>query len=105
MKNSRIWIAGLLATFAVIAVPVVVFLPKPAAARDNPQAALPQQPIHTSHVDLMAGPYKSGPEVTRACLTCHPDAASDADALDLGEQAFHRYRPQRPGDDRQTQPD
>ncbi len=29
------------------------------------------------HSDLVAGPFKTGPEVTKACLECHPEQAAD----------------------------
>jgi octaheme c-type cytochrome (tetrathionate reductase family) len=75
MNNARIWISGLIATLAVIILPILWYSPKPVEARDNPSANLPQHKTHTSHVDLMAGKYKTGQEVTQKCLTCHPDAA------------------------------
>jgi octaheme c-type cytochrome (tetrathionate reductase family) len=75
MSNARVWIAGLVITLAAILVPVIYFLPQPSVATDNPKAALPQHLTHTSHVDLMNGSYATGQEVTRACLTCHPDSA------------------------------
>ena len=82
MKNTPtsltaryIWVIGLLVTLAVIIVPLVILWPKVAAARDNPQAHLPEHPIHTSHADLLPGPYATGQEVTAACLECHPDSA------------------------------
>ncbi len=77
MKNNRfIWALGLLVTLVVIAVPVAIFWPRPAAVTDDPWANVPQHATHTSHANLMEGPYATGPEVTKACLECHPDAAS-----------------------------
>jgi octaheme c-type cytochrome (tetrathionate reductase family) len=77
MTHARIWIAGLLVTVAVIAIPVVYFLPDPAPPADDPWAGVPQHPIHTSHADLLAGPFEGGQEVTAACLSCHPEAAHE----------------------------
>ncbi len=78
MKHSwPIWTAGLIGTLAVIALPVFYFWPPAAAAADDPWAGVPQHPVHTSHADLLAGPYATGQDVTRACLECHPQAAGE----------------------------
>jgi octaheme c-type cytochrome (tetrathionate reductase family) len=78
MKNTwHIWTLGLVVTVAVIAVPVFYFWPKVPAAKDDPWASVPKHPIHTSHADLMNGPYATGPDVTRGCLECHADAADE----------------------------
>ena len=42
----------------------------------DPHAYLPSHPVHTDHTELMSGPYKTGSDVTRACLECHPKAAA-----------------------------
>ncbi len=75
MTNTRIWLTGLLVTIAAIAGPVLYFSRPPAEVRAAPAAALPQHQTHTSHADLLPGPYATGQDVTRACLTCHPDSA------------------------------
>jgi len=75
-KFMPIWLLGLIATLAVIIVPVVIYWPRQAAAVDNPAASVPTPPVHTSHADLLKGPYASGQDVTRACLECHPDSAA-----------------------------
>jgi octaheme c-type cytochrome (tetrathionate reductase family) len=71
-----IWIAGLLVTLLVIALPVVWFVPWFRPPLDQPWAALAQRPPATDHSALLKGPFASGPEVTRACLECHPNSAS-----------------------------
>lgn len=76
MKNSkRIWIYGLLATLAIIIVPVIVFIPKASAATDDPWENVPRKAIHTDHKDIIQGPFETGSDVTKACLNCHQDAA------------------------------
>ncbi|MBN1535732.1 MAG: tetrathionate reductase family octaheme c-type cytochrome [Anaerolineales bacterium] len=76
MRFSRFtWFIGLSITAAVIIIPLILFLPRAAESRDNPQAFVPQQITHTSHADLLPGPYANGQEVTQACLECHPDTA------------------------------
>ena len=78
MKNFRyIWVVGLLLTLAVIAIPLAIFWPKPAEARDNPSAAISEPAVHTEHTDIITGTLQTGSDVTRTCLTCHPDAASE----------------------------
>ena len=77
MKNTHlIWITGLLATLAIILVPLALFWPQTVTAKDDPWTGVPKHPIHTSHADLIKGPFTTGPEVTRACLECHPDSAT-----------------------------
>jgi octaheme c-type cytochrome (tetrathionate reductase family) len=76
MKNARyIWLFGLIATLIVIAVPVAFFWPRASGAEDNPQAHVQPTPVHTSHADLMTGPYETPQDVTKACLECHPESA------------------------------
>ncbi len=77
MRGTRIWLIGFIVTVAAIALPVLFFSARPVEAGISAAAALPQRLIHTSHTDLMPGPYATGQEVTRACLTCHPDSASE----------------------------
>jgi octaheme c-type cytochrome (tetrathionate reductase family) len=77
MKIKPYWILGLIGILAVILVPLIIFWPKAAAATKDPWAGLPQHPIHTSHADIIKGPFTTGQEVTKNCLTCHPDAAKD----------------------------
>jgi octaheme c-type cytochrome (tetrathionate reductase family) len=71
------WILGAIATALVILIPVFFFLPKPEVARDNPSAGLPVHPAHTDHTGLFETALTTGPEVTQACLSCHPEAADD----------------------------
>ncbi len=84
-KVKPYWILGLIGILAVTLVPVIVFWPKTAPARDNPWASIPKHPVHVAHTDIIAGKFKdvtdpltvTGPEITRACLECHPKAAED----------------------------
>jgi octaheme c-type cytochrome (tetrathionate reductase family) len=75
-KRIPIWSIGLLVTLAVVAVPVAIFWPRPAPVRDNPQTGVLPTPVHVSHADIIQGPLDTPQQVTRACLTCHPDAAA-----------------------------
>jgi octaheme c-type cytochrome (tetrathionate reductase family) len=80
MKNTTyVWIIGLLAVLIIIATPIIILWPTVNASanplKDNPAANLPVRAAHTDHSSLMVGPYETGSDVTRACLSCHPDSA------------------------------
>ena len=78
MKEHRfLWIVLLLITLALVIIPLVIFLPKQAAAASDPWAGVPERPTHTDHTFLLKGPYETGQEVTRACLECHAEAAEE----------------------------
>jgi octaheme c-type cytochrome (tetrathionate reductase family) len=77
MKISiPVWLVGLGIILAVIIVPIFLFGFQSEPPLDDPQAFLKPTPIHTSHADIITGPLESAQEVTRNCLTCHPDAAA-----------------------------
>ncbi|GAB4529380.1 MAG: tetrathionate reductase family octaheme c-type cytochrome [Anaerolineales bacterium] len=77
MKHIPIWLLGLTATLLVVLIPVAAFWPRGSAAGAPPQAFLPQHPVHTDHSTIITGPFETASDVTRACLECHPDAASE----------------------------
>jgi len=78
MKNFKyIWVVGLIATIAIIAVPVVVFAYRDQQSLDNPRVHMPEHPVHTDHTSLIEGQFETGQQVTETCLTCHPDAANE----------------------------
>ena len=77
MKNKPYWILGLVGILAVILVPLIVFWPKANATADDPWSHVPEHPVHTSHADIIKGPFATGQDVTKACLQCHPNAAAD----------------------------
>ncbi len=70
-----VWIFGLLAVILIVAVPVILLATPDAEAKSNPWATVPESREHTSHANLMQGPFANGSEVTAACLSCHEDAA------------------------------
>ncbi|MFN8594794.1 MAG: hypothetical protein U0559_01215 [Anaerolineae bacterium] len=43
------------------------------AAPADPKAGA-AAPYHVDHKDIIKGPFNSPQEVTRNCLSCHPDA-------------------------------
>ena len=71
------WILGLLGIIMVILVPVLYFLPRTNKPSTNPSDYLPVKPVHVDHSDIVKGEFTTGQEVTRACLECHKDAATD----------------------------
>lgn len=76
MKNQKpLWLLGLVGILLIVLAPIIYFWPRTAKAADNPQVHLPQHPTHTSHADILQGPFETPQDVTRACLECHPDAA------------------------------
>lgn len=74
-KIKPYWLLGALGILLVVLVPVLYFWPRMAETRQDPRAFLPKRPVHTSHADIVRGPFETPQEVTRACLDCHPDAA------------------------------
>jgi octaheme c-type cytochrome (tetrathionate reductase family) len=78
MRNWRhIWIPGIIFTALIIAIPIVAIVTPNDNPADDPWTFVPDDPIHTSHADLMPGPYETGQDVTAACLECHEDAAHE----------------------------
>jgi octaheme c-type cytochrome (tetrathionate reductase family) len=77
MRNFKyIWVVGLLATLAIIIVPLIIFLPREAQADANdPWELVPVREPETNHTPLMPGPYETGMQVTERCLECHEEAA------------------------------
>lgn len=46
-----------------------------AASSISPWESVPEHPIHTDHSHIVKGDFKTGQDVTRACLECHADSA------------------------------
>ena len=76
LKKHATWLIGLTVTLAVILIPLILLRPPASEALDEPAAKVPTRVPETDHTHLLKGPYASGPEVTQACLTCHPDSAA-----------------------------
>ena len=79
MKKQQFprWIFGILAIALLIVLPYTYLRQQGHEKRVDPSAGLPVKPAHVSHGDIIKGPFKTGQEVTRACLECHKDAARD----------------------------
>ena len=70
------WILGLIVISLLILVPFLY----QRQARNTPQDAaayMPVKGVHVDHHDIVKGSFKTGQDVTRACLACHQDAAAD----------------------------
>lgn len=76
-KTRSYWMLGLGAVLLVVIIPLAIFWPKPAQAKDNPWDSVPRHDTHTDHKDIVQGEFATGQDVTRACLTCHPDAGKE----------------------------
>ncbi len=79
-KIKHPWLPGLVAIFALIAVPVWYFAGDRETVLDHPWDSVPRRPAHVDHASLMDGEFATGQQVTAACLSCHEDA---------GEQVLH----------------
>ena len=78
MTKFRIppWTLGLLGIILLTLVPILYFLPRANQPSSNPADYLPTKAVHVDHKDIIKGDFKTGQDVTRACLECHEDAAS-----------------------------
>ncbi|GAB4576321.1 MAG: tetrathionate reductase family octaheme c-type cytochrome [Anaerolineae bacterium] len=78
MKEFKyVWIVGLLVTALIIAVPIVLLVNRQQQPSTDPWDAMPEHPAHTSHVGLFTEPLETGSDVTRACISCHEEAATE----------------------------
>lgn len=79
MKDFKyIWVAGLIATFLIVTIPILLFINADVkTVADAPWANVPQRVPPTNHSSLMNEPFATGQDVTRACLSCHPSAAQE----------------------------
>lgn len=76
-KPFPFWILGLVGILLVVLTPILYFVPATQAAGNGPWSKLPQHPVAVDHKDIVQGDFKTGQDVTRVCLECHPDAAED----------------------------
>ncbi len=80
LHKNKNWIIGILITLIIFGIPIaLVAIPRAASQKiDNPRANLPQHPVPTDHSGFFAdADFKTGQEVTEACLACHPDAGKE----------------------------
>src|SRR5574341_636072 len=74
-KPKSFWTLGLLGIILVIAAPTVYFWPQVTKTIDNPWAHVPDKTVHADHHDIVKGPFATPQDVTKECISCHPDAA------------------------------
>ena len=74
-KILPFWMVGAASILLILIVPIVYFWPHTAEKTQDPWSFVPAHPVHTSHADIVQGDFKTGPDVTRACLECHAEAA------------------------------
>jgi len=74
--RKRNWLPGLVAILLLIGIPVWYFTGNAESSLDKPWDHVPRRPEHVDHKNLFDGytEFKTGPEVTQACLVCHADA-------------------------------
>jgi len=89
-------IAGL-AVMGLIGVVFASSLPRIEKA-DSPWDRMPTPVPHMDHGNLIHGPFGSGPEVTRACLTCHPNSAREV--MKTSHWSWAGQKVKLPGTDR-----
>lgn len=70
------WIFGLIAIGLLVLVPFIYLRPSETRPPDA-ASSIPGKVAHVDHHDIVKGPFKTGQDVTRACLACHKDAASE----------------------------
>lgn len=80
MKNFKAyWIFGLLGIVLILMVPILLATTEIAGAQTkrDPWSGVPKRSVHVSHADIIKGPFETPQDVTRTCLTCHPNAARE----------------------------
>ncbi len=78
MKSSRyIWLIGLGVTMIIVALPIILFTRPEVSRAASPWDYVPSKSAHVDHTSLIKGPFTTGQDVTKTCLTCHEDAAHD----------------------------
>jgi octaheme c-type cytochrome (tetrathionate reductase family) len=71
------WLFGLVATAVIIILPTALFITRDDPPPDDPWFYAPTVVPGLNHSDLVNGPFETGADVTRDCLTCHETAAAE----------------------------
>jgi octaheme c-type cytochrome (tetrathionate reductase family) len=78
MKEFKyIWFIGVLATLLIVTIPLFFFAMTQSEPVIVAEVPFPTHGTHTDHSALLTGPFETGSDVTRACLTCHENAANE----------------------------
>jgi octaheme c-type cytochrome (tetrathionate reductase family) len=75
-KRFPRWILGLLVIVLLILIPYFYQHPMMNLSQDA-AVYIPVKGTHVDHRDIVKGDFKTGQDVTRACLACHKDAAAE----------------------------
>lgn len=70
-------LAGAIFVVAILAAAVVVAMLQAPKPPDSPWSKMPTPPTPVDHHALITQPVQTGPEVTQACLECHPNEAKE----------------------------
>lgn len=73
--QSALW--ALAVAILTVVVPLVLFWPGGASAADDPWKTVNRHRDHLDHEPFFEKEFDSPQAVTRSCLSCHPQAASD----------------------------
>ncbi|RMG04257.1 MAG: cytochrome C, partial [Planctomycetota bacterium] len=78
-QKSALWLTPLIAAVLIGIAGGALYVTRPPreVPADDPWARMPPPKPHTDHSKLISGELKTGPDVTRKCLECHPDAAKE----------------------------
>ena len=78
LRNFRfIWAVGMIVTGLIMVTPIVLFAFNDGHDAGDPWEFVAEGSEAIDHSALLQGPFETGSDVTRACLGCHEDAASD----------------------------
>ena len=89
----RLWVLGLAAAVLLVALAVALLLSPRAAAPDAQWQR--KERVHLDHSAFFKKPFKTGEEVTQACLKCHPAAAHEV--MQTAHWTWLGDKIQRPG--------
>jgi octaheme c-type cytochrome (tetrathionate reductase family) len=79
MKITKFtWLFGAVVVLGLIFVPIAILVPeKGQPVSQDPWDNVPLEIPHTDHTDIIQGPLETAEDVTKACLECHQDAATE----------------------------
>ena len=90
-KNS-LTIAGLVVLLGVSFGVYFFFVQAGEPPLENPWDSVPKRVPGTEHTSLIKGPFKNGPSVTEACLSCHESAAREVMATAHWTWSGHKVK-------------
>ena len=73
-RLQRLWIVGGIVTVAIIVIPIILVIGDSTETEASPWDHVPAERQHVDHTSLIQGPFETGSDVTRECLTCHEES-------------------------------